>query len=180
MKHRISNFTANLVQFGMIAILLLCVLVPGFIQLFDSSTWLGYRLMTIAIPAFLLYILIDGGLFGSYVTAYLTPETIVFRKPWKKYARLFKKGTAHFELTADMWTECYLFSHKDAGLLYFRKNKETVFVIRIDGIGKFFRKIERFYQESHRFIDGNSESNKHETPKNAIKRLRKAFPERCM
>lgn len=146
----------------------------------EASAWPGYQLSTIAVLLFLLWLFVDGVILGTYVTTSISPEAIVFRKPWKQYAVLFKKGTSHFELKADMWTECYLFSHENSGILYFRKDKETIFIIRTDGIRKFFEVIRQRYFKTHQFINGNSLDNKHELPKNAMKRLKKSFPDRYM
>jgi hypothetical protein len=112
---------------------------------------------------------------NTLIEVEITQQTIVFRKPWKRYSLFFRKRRTIWTLSNDEWTDAYIFSAKSSYSIYFRKDRTAAFIASIEEGRKIIKEIEAFFPDKKVHYNFPFEY-----PKEIRKKLKKQYPERVM
>ncbi len=98
------------------------------------------------IISFLIFIFYLELIYFMYSVMEITPEAIIFTKPWRRFG-IFRKRQSRWVISHSEWTELHAFKFKSNATLYFRKERDSVFFATIEGGSAFVKKIKKHFRE---------------------------------
>jgi hypothetical protein len=99
-------------------------------------------------------------------------DKIIIRKPFCKRKNV-QKGVNYWEVYHDEWDELVHFSVKNGSILYFRKEKTLVFIIKYSPIDDLGKKIFKLYPRKKIYLNSDFKYSN-----DLISELKEKFPER--
>lgn len=135
---------------------------------------LSFAYLVWLLVGFLILICYLEIIFFLYSEMEITPESIIFSKPWRRFG-LFRKRQSRWVIPHREWSELHAFRFKSHATLYFRKGRDAVFFATIDGGSVFVRKIRKHFSEKLIYSSNNTRFSR-----KLGQQLVTEFPERVM